>query len=334
MKKAFHELTSRGKAGRLRLMARKALEQYDLKVSRIRLISNDMNGIFRIDTHGGAKYILRVALPAGGHNIAKLRSEMIWLQALAQDTQLSIPQPLAARDGRWVIEVAVEGVPEPRLCMIFGWVPGGDLANHISVVNMTKLGRLSAELHVHAAGFESPPSFDILRFDKVFPFPEPVVLFDDTHSHLFPDGRREIYRQAVDWAQSAIDALQAAGEPMRVIHGDLHQWNVRWYRGLLSPIDFEDMMWGWPVQDIAVTLYHLWQHPQYPALRQAFQRGYQTHSLWPERYPGEIDAFIAARAAGMVNFVIQNNDPAWEIDLVEYSEKVERQLRALLDQRH
>ena len=43
---------------------------------------------------------------------------------------------------------------------------------------------------------------------------------------------------------------------MRILHNDLHQWNVRIYRGRLSPIDFEDLMWGWPVQDIATTLYY------------------------------------------------------------------------------
>lgn len=217
--------------------------------------------------------------------------------------------------------------------MIFGWVPGGDLAKHISPANMAKLGRLSAELHAHAGTFEPPPSFDILRFDRVFPFPEPVVLFEEAYSQLFPDGRREIYRQAVAWAQAAVDALKADGEPMRVIHGDLHQWNVRWYRGLLSPIDFEDMMWGWPVQDIAITLYHLWGHPQFSELRQAFQQGYQGHSPWPERYQGEIDAFIAARSAGMANFVIQNNDPAWGIDAFDFVARGERQLRSLLVQR-
>ena len=63
-----------------------------------------------------------------------------------------------------------------------------------------------------------------------------------------------VYEKAIAWTQEAITRLQASGEPLRLLHGDLHPWNVRSYRGVLSPIDFEDLMLGWPVQDIATTL--------------------------------------------------------------------------------
>lgn len=59
MNKSWRELTRRGQALRLRRLALKALEQYDLQVARLRLITNNF-GIFRIDTSTGAKHILRV----------------------------------------------------------------------------------------------------------------------------------------------------------------------------------------------------------------------------------------------------------------------------------
>ena len=137
------------------------------------------------------------------------------------------------------------------------------------------------------------------------------------------------FRQGVDWAQTAIDRLKASGEPMRIIHGDLHQWNVRYARGVLSPIDFEDLMWGWPVQDIATTLYYSQDEPNYPELRAAFEQGYRRVSAWPERFAGEVDAFIAARGLGMVNFVLQNND-LMGFDLPAFVERAESRLRRLM----
>jgi hypothetical protein len=87
--KPFHALTNRGQAGRLRRLALAALQQYDLPVRRVRLITNDLNGIFRLDTAGGERYMLRVSLPgATGHSLAEIRSEMIWLEALHRDTDL------------------------------------------------------------------------------------------------------------------------------------------------------------------------------------------------------------------------------------------------------
>ena len=68
---------------------------------------------------------------------------------------------------------------------------------------------------------------------------------------------------------------------MRIIHGDLHQWNVRNARGVLSPIDFEDLMLGWPMQDIATTLYYF-DAENISALRDAFQTGYTRQARGPK----------------------------------------------------
>lgn len=333
MPKPYHQLTNRGKVERLRRMALKALEQYDLEVTRLSLITNSFNGIFRIDTPTNEKYILRVNLPEDGHNSDTVHAEAIWLEALSRDTDLSVPHPLTTRNGELVVEAAVEGVPEPRLCTIFSWVPGTDLSKHISATNIYKLGILSAKLHRHAATFKPPQDFNIRRYDKVFPFPEPVILFDDKFRHLFPPERREYFQQAVDWTQEAIDHLVSSDEPMRVIHNDLHQWNVRVYCGILSPIDFEDLIWGWPVQDIAITLYYFYGREDYQELRTAFQRGYSSCSPWPEHYSGEIDAFIASRSVILAGFIIQDPNSEWLAQAPLFLEQHANRLVTLLKNR-
>ena len=63
--KPYAALTVRGQARRLRGLALEALKQYDLEVARLRLVTNDFNGIFRVDTIDGRKLILRAALQAG-----------------------------------------------------------------------------------------------------------------------------------------------------------------------------------------------------------------------------------------------------------------------------
>ena len=329
MLKPYSQLTVAGQARRLRRLALNALVHYDLPVQRLRLVTNDFNGIFRVDA-GGQKYILRVTLPEGGHNLDSVQAETAWLSALSRDTGLSVPRPLAARSGEYVVTAQAEGVPEPRMCILFTWVPGSDLADHLTDENLSKLGVLSAQLHAHAEHFDLPQELRIFRFDRVFPFPEPVILFEERFATLFPPERRQIFEQAIGRAQQAIERLQASGEPMRLTHGDLHCWNVRLARGVLSPIDFEDMMWAWPVQDIATTLYYTLSFENLAGMRRAFQSGYTSHSPWPERYPGEIDAFIAARAVGLVNFILQDPSPAWSKEAPEFVEKTEVRLRTLL----
>lgn len=328
--KPYASLTEHGQARRLRPLAWNALKQYHLEVTRLRLVSNDFNGIFRVDTTDGRKYILRVTLPEGGHTLEHVVAEMDWLAALVVDTPLSVPRPLPARDGRLVVEAQTEGVPQPRLCQVFSWVPGKDLADEMSTANIVSLGELMAQLHLHASTYQLPAQLSLLRFDQPFPFPEPVVLFDEPFAVLFPPERRAVYEKAIAWTQESIDRLQASGEPMRILHNDLHQWNVRNFRGVLSPIDFEDLMLGWPVQDIATTLYYF-PDENFTALRAAFQEGYIRRCLWPERHPGEIDSFIAARGFGLVNFILNDPNPTWKIQAPEFVERVENRLQRLME---
>jgi Ser/Thr protein kinase RdoA (MazF antagonist) len=327
--KPYSTLTVRGQARRLRALALNALAHYQLDVTRLRLVTNDMNGIFRVDTQDGGKYILRVTAPEGGHTRDHVTAEMDWLLALGRDTDLCVPRPLAARDRSLVVEASARGVSEARLCTIFSWVPGRDLAEKMTESNIAKLGELMAGLHAHAMTYRPPAGLSLLLFDCVFPFPEPVVLFEERYSGLFPLERRAVFEDAIAWAQGSIDKLKGRGEPVRILHGDLHQWNVRTAYGVLSPIDFEDLMLGWPVQDIATTFYYF-PSETYLSLKDAFQDGYTRHSPWPECSPGEIESFIAARGVGLANFILNDPNPEWKNKTAGFIENIENKLRRLM----
>ena len=328
----FYELTTRGRAKRLRDVALAALERYDLDVKRVRLVSNDMNGIFRLDTLDGQKFILRVCLPEGGHSLAEIRSEMMWLEALRWDTDLGVPKPLATAEGELVTTLEVPGVPQPRHCVIFGWVPGPDLADRLTPENVYKLGELAARLHIHAETFTPPEGFWIKTSDTVFPFGEPVVLFDEVYRALFPPSRRKVFQRALERVEDALEKLYADSHGLRVLHNDLHQWNVKVFRGRLYALDFEDLMWGYPVQDIAISLYYFQGLERYAALHEAFTCGYANHSQWPEQYPGEIETLIAGRGLNLANFVLQDPNPEWQIEAPAFIERTEIRLRAFLDE--
>lgn len=329
--KDFFQLTNRGRALRLRRMALAALERYDLDVKRVRLLTNDFNGIFRVDTAGGQKLVLRICLPEGGHTLREIRSEMIWLAALSRDTDLGVPEPLATRDGALVTTVEVDGVPEARHCVVFGWMPGPDLADRLTLENVQKMGELSARLHTHAETFRPPEGFWIRTSDEVFPFGDPVVLFDQAHGDLVPPGRRELFQSARERVKDALGDLYADRQGLRVLHYDLHHWNVKVLRGKLYALDFEDLMWGYPVQDIAITFYYWQDHPQSGELREAFRCGYTSHSDWPEQAPGQIDTFIAGRGLDLSNFVLQDPNPEWQRSAPAFLERVAARLRAFLE---
>ncbi len=279
---------------RLRTMARAALAHYDLDVRSVRLITNATNGIFRVDTACGEIHVLRISDPKGCHDVDEIRSEMMWLGALRRDTDLGVPLPLETKDGALAATIRVDGVPEPRHCVVFSWLLGSDLADRLSLDTATRFGVLAAGLHEHAASFVPPPGFRVRSLDGVFPytdptfsFVEPVVLFDESNAEVVPAERRDVFRRTIDRVQEELDRVRAEGGPPRVTHNDLHQWNVKVCRGRLRVLDFEDLAWGHPVQDVATTLYYVEDVDGHEELWDAFRHGYERVAEWPETRPGQ-----------------------------------------------
>lgn len=304
---AFDTLTYQGRARRLRQMALAALAHYDLEVRRVRLITALFNGIFRVDTADGAKYVIRISRP--NHRTAhEIQAEALWLAALRRDVRLRVPEPVLNRRGDLVTEVTTPGVPEKRRCVVFSWVPGPNLVVRHSAANLEKLGTFTARLHDHAASFALPADLVVKRFDRVFPYNEAVALFDGPHASALSAEDRARARALVRHAQTLLDRYAASGHPMRLIHADLHQWNIKIHRGELYALDFDDTMFGHPAQDIGIALFYVMLYGEhYAAYRAAFRRGYERVLPWPETHPGEIDTWMAWRAMDLLNAMIQSD---------------------------
>jgi len=336
--KEFGTLTMRGRARRLRRLAFNALEHWDVPVSRLRLLSNWTNGIFRVDTADGRKLVLRICDPTCCHGEDEIAAEVAWLSALDRDTDLGIAAPLRTRTGELTVLTEVEGVPESRYCMLQSWVPGVDLAERLTAATYARLGVAMANLHIHAGTFRLPQGVRIRSMDRVFPWSAPgfehferIVIFDPETSHLFPGGRLGLFYNAIDRAQMEIDRIFRSDTSPRIIHQDLHPWNVKICRGRLYILDFEDLIMGYPVQDIATALFYVrFGREDSRTLIDAFREGYEELLPWPEEGPGQIDILIASRSLLLVNFLLSQENPEAKRSVPEYIERTEKRLRELI----
>jgi Ser/Thr protein kinase RdoA (MazF antagonist) len=267
--RSFEELTNAGKARRLRVVAAAALERYDLRVRRLRLITNEFNAVFRVDAEAGRTFVLRVNLP-NRRSLAEIEAELRWLNALATETAVGVPSPVLAHGGDLVVTASATGIPEPRHCVLFRWIDGVDLAARLTERNVAELGALTAQLHQHALSFDPPAG--LRRWDNPFPLDDRHVLLEDG---LVSPSDRATFATALDRIEAVLERL--SDEPPRMIHGDLHQDNVRVASGRLFAIDFDDSLLGHPVQDIGATFWNLQEEPHYEALRHALRSGYERH---------------------------------------------------------
>lgn len=286
-------------------MALEALRRYDIVPRRVRLAAESFNSIFRVTT-ASAVYALRVGAVLQIHPEGTAAVEAAWHRRLRQHGVL-VPDVLANADGEPATLVADDraqhGTPGMRHVRM---VSGRSLRTGLSGRRAAALGTLSARLQQDGAGW-SPPSADaVLRADR--------VLYWRLPDQLAAAGSRfgfgSLFTDAQARAQAVVDSLWASPpHPPHLVHGDLTPPNVIVSpRSGLVPIDFQDTVLGFEVQDLAITISALRRWPDGERLIDAFRAGYGEHRAWPDVSPALFGSLITARGLQQLNLTMNLAD--------------------------
>jgi len=286
-------------AKELGAMARQAIQLWDVPAPRVSLLTNHWNAIYTIRTGDGDRYVLRVGKPAV-RSETEVCSELFWLRSLNDETDLLLPMPVSAVDGRPFVTVRTGDASTERYCALFTWLPGRTTRGQATTTNVEKLGGAMAALHNHADRFGAPAWFTNSRLDRVWTH-SPVDPATGAGIHpLLTPRLRDLVRRAGEQTQAELDRLYENPSGLRFLHADLHLGNAKLHRGKLGILDFDDSLWGFPIQDIGITLFHLARYAAPDQLRQTFRAGYEPTRQWPERYEGEVEHHIDARLLDMI----------------------------------
>lgn len=276
----------------MRQVALAGLARYPIAQGRLRFVAHGENTTFRHDgAHG--RHLVRVHRPqrhgAGVDSVAAIRSELAWLQALHRDTDLAVPEPVAARDGASTVTVDAAGTT--RVCSVLRWMDGRIHEASPRPAHLHRLGDAMARLHEHADAWRPPAGFVRIQWDHEAFFGN-VMVYGGTRAarcwDLLPKELRARFR-AVDAVM--VDIFAHAGE-IGLIHADLHLGNALFVRGAVKLIDFDDCGTGPRLYDLAVALWELRDRPDYPVFRDALLSGYSARRDLDVRY---LDDFIALR---------------------------------------
>lgn len=291
----FANLTYEQQIAQLTAAARSILPLYGLADAEIELLSYANNAVFKITAAPDVHYVLRMHRP-GHKRIEWIRSEVMCLTTLNQQTTLQVPRPVATQHGDWLVEAHVETLESPLPCVLFQWIEGHFYAPaDISLDQVRQAATFIAALHDFSATFKPPADFTRPRLDWEGLFGEDSPYNPGEGARIFTADQKVVFAAVEDRVRAVFNELDALPQSFGVIHADFLPKNFLFTPKGVAAIDFDDLSWGYYLYDLSPTLLLLKSESHYPELREAWLGGYTSVRALPPCHTDYLEAFMAAR---------------------------------------
>ena len=303
----FEALTYRAQVARLRRLALRAAEAFGLEPKRMRLLGHGENTTYRVLDHDGQGYMLRIHR-AGYQSGPGILEELSWLSALRRQTALRVPEPVASLTGELLTTIAVEGVPEPRHCALFRWLPLRFRYWSLGPKAVGQVAEATGLLQRYVLERGGLPASHRRRWDTEGLLGATAHWGDVAAIEGFVPKERT---QVLEVRTRLVGLLQEAeADPanLGLIHADLHEGNYGFEGQRVTFIDFDDCGQGFWLYDPAVTLFALRQHPRFPALQKAYLETYAAYRPLGERETKLLEALMMARVMSGCAWVHTRSD--------------------------
>jgi Ser/Thr protein kinase RdoA (MazF antagonist) len=265
--------------------ARQAAERFGLP-GRLRQVAAGIDSTFVLTAPDGERYAIRVgALPT--RTSQALDAEATWIDRLAGNAHLRVPDVVLDRHGQPVVELT-DG-HRTRHAVALGWVPGRKARARFTRSHARRLGSALAALHLDARAHDDDPT-------AVKQWPPLLCGIGDlaTLDAVAGPAASEVVRAAEARVADACASLvpDASG----LVNRDIGPHNVVWDSGDPRPglFDFNDTGWGPYTCDLARYVHSLAWRDQGDALVEAALDGYRTVAELPDGWDEYADLFLAA----------------------------------------
>jgi len=304
----------------IRAVADSALPEWNLGTVKLALVSRSENVVFRIDAEDGRTYALRVHRP-GYHTLAELESEPVWTAAL-NEAGISAPVVERTRAGDHYAVVGVPGTSEVRHVGLVPWFEGVPLTEMIENASddasrdshFEQLGRLMAEMHNQASGWEPPSRFQRHSLDADG-FTGETPWWGRFWEISGPTAeQRQTLIEARGWIRARLFEYGKDRGTYSMIHADLRAANVLVRDGSVHVIDFDDAGFGWHQYDMAALLFDYVTSTSYEAIRDALIVGYRSRRATSDESLALLPLFLVVRMLASLGWL--NDRP--EVDLHQF----------------
>lgn len=252
-------MTSRGDHQPDTEIAGRVLSQYPIETDSITFLAQSGSMTWRVEDRLGFRYALHVYSPvssflSGVWQIPEVvRSEMMWLSHLHDETEIPVQEPLRTKEGDW-ITLAETDCGQRMPCTLLRWIEGTCHDGLLNERQSELAAMLLARLHVAWLSWSKPADFVRPRYDaehlmRALAGSEKHVQCNVISSSVF-----SLFRASVEIVCSMMMDLGESEPNWGLIHGDFAPFNLVFHRDTVSPIDFSESGFGHFLQDLSSCL--------------------------------------------------------------------------------
>jgi len=282
------------------------LGRYDFsEAATVSLLSESENRVYLVrDPARAERYVVRVnSGRLGYHTPPAIASELRWLMALRRDTDIVVPEVLAAKDGALVQTIEAPGLDQPRHAAVYSFLAGSEPPEDRLGPGFERLGEISARTHRHAQSWTPPADFTRCSWT-------PEAILDDRlnwgpwRAGYAVEGPVLALLTRLDrTVRNRLSALPTDREHFGLVHADLRLANLLAEGERTAIIDFDDCGFGWHLYDLAAALSFLEARPDVPQLIEAWLAGYHTVARVPDALEAAIPSLIMLRRLQLIGWV-------------------------------
>jgi len=291
---------------RLGILANDSLRLWEVvpENATARLINVSENATYLVEAPGW-KSVLRVHRQnyhAAGE--AAINSELAWAEALNRDGVVVTPQCYPGRDGKTVQTASTRGLPGARHLVMFHFIDGAAPDENADLTApFEELGEMAARMHNHSIGWRRPESFQRPAWDIDAIFGSTATWGDWRAAPNMTAGIQNTLQRAEDTIARRLTAFGKGAQRYGLIHADMRLANLLVGDAGTRLIDFDDCGLGWFLYDFAAGISFIEDHPQVPALKSAWVKGYRKARALSEDEFDEIDTFVMLRRLALLAWI-------------------------------
>jgi len=292
--------------------AREILAEYGLHDVEISCINYEFNATFKVVTGNGDKYALRINVNST-RTPGNMQAEIEFVNFVSRVPGLKTPKPIANNENQYITSVLHAESGRTVHGILYTWLEGEEIGDEPNHEQLVTVGAAMATMHQSSRQFKLSGMAELPTFNDWLWGTEDFLLSDK--SLLTPDQFSAI-KVAITIIETDTRNLFSSN-PIQVIHGDLHGWNLMWHEGELAIFDFDDCGYGIPHQDLAVTLYYL----DTPEQDKAILEGYRSICEIPAYSKAQMSSLLLQRRLVLLNYLYETNNPEHKAMLPAYLEK-------------